>query len=336
MNISGSKVFPIKVEQVDGLRFNIVEWMLGNVCNYNCSYCSNEFKSGNKRFFDLQLYIDVCDKIIQESNEQGKKVWFKFTGGEPTMYPDLIKLLQHIKNTGNYNYLITNGSRTIRFWEEIKEAKCVDFISISHHVDQNPIIDHTIDLVKLFEDTEVTIIVNITCPTSHFDLAVTHYKTVHETAPAVVNLMHIMDSGELSEYTNEQREILLQHPLKSNDLYKVKPKPTIPKQYQYHNGIIKVKYNDGKEAIDHANNFIKKLENNFKGYSCDVGKSFIRIAHDVVQRGLCGVGEPWSIHDKKLFKTDPITCTKNTCNCVLDMLQSKRLEHGGTTNENEF
>ena len=333
MSISGSKRFPIKVEQVDGLRFNIVEWMLGNVCNYNCSYCSSEFKSGNKRFFDLQVYIDVCNKIIQESNDQGKKVWFKFTGGEPTMYPDLIKLLQYIKSTGNYNYLITNGSRTLRFWEEVKDANCVDFISISHHVDQSPAINHTIDLVNLFLDTEVSVMVNITCPTSHFDLAVKHYNTLYETVPAIVNLMHIMDSGELSEYTNDQREILVQHPLKATRLYGTKLKSSIPKQYQYHSGIVKVEYDDGTELTTHVNNFIKKLENNFKGYSCDVGKSFIRIAHDVVQRGLCGVGEHWSIHDEKMFKTDPIICTKNTCNCILDMLQSKRLDEGIHENE---
>ena len=330
------KTIPIEVEQIDGLRFNIVEWMLGNVCNYNCSYCNSEYKSGTKRFFDLQVYIDTCDKIIKESNEQGKKVWFKFTGGEPTLYPSLIKLLQHIKNTGNYNYLITNGSRTMRFWEELKESNCVDFIAISHHVDQKSSIEHTIDLVNLFVDTGTVVIVNITCPTTHFNLAVNHYNTIYETVPVIVNLMHIMDSGELSEYTDEQREILLQHPFKVTKSYSKKLKSSIPKQYQYHSGIIKVKYNDGTEVTDHVNNFIKKLENNFKGYSCDVGKSFIRISHDDVQRGLCGVGEHWSIHDETMFKKDSITCTRTTCNCMLDMLQSKRLDHGSNINENEI
>ena len=46
-------MFPIKVELVKPHTYNLVEWMLGNTCNYDCSFCHIDSKSGDKKYLDM-------------------------------------------------------------------------------------------------------------------------------------------------------------------------------------------------------------------------------------------------------------------------------------------
>ena len=114
-------VIPIKVESAVPVRFKAVEWMLHNVCNYNCSFCVPDAKEGSKRWLTLDEYKKYSDEIINATGGQPLRI--QFTGGEPTLFPDLIELLSYIKRPNVYISLITNGSRTIRWWQELKEQR---------------------------------------------------------------------------------------------------------------------------------------------------------------------------------------------------------------------
>jgi len=104
---------PVAITPVYNKPYNIVEWTLHNVCNYDCSFCGNEFKSGSNKWLTLDEYKIGVDKIIAESKSTGKLVWFKITGGEPTLFPKLIELISYIKQLGAYVSMISNGSRTL-------------------------------------------------------------------------------------------------------------------------------------------------------------------------------------------------------------------------------
>jgi len=315
-------MFPIEVKLVNPHTYNLVEWMLGNVCNYDCSFCHIDSKSGDKKYLDINTYIETCRKIIEESGD--KKVWFKITGGEPTLYPNLIELLSYIKSTGNYTYLVTNGSRTLRWWEELKEADCVDFIAISVHPEQHADISHIIEVSNMFDDTPTLMVINITCPVKYFADAVNAFDEIYKNCKAWVTLCQINDGTNMSAYSPEQIEILLSHSAKKTPTLHTKPVSKIPVKYRYHSGILEYTYDDGSTKRDHGINFVKRGEDKFYGYTCDAGKNFIRISHDTIQRAVCGVGERWSIYDDKMFMTESIKCSKLTCSCTLDLIQTKK------------
>ena len=314
--------FPIIVKSVTDQKYNLVEWMLGNTCNYDCSFCSDEFKLGDKKYLDIDVYIDICKRLIEESKDN--KVWFKMTGGEPTLYPKLIELLKFIKSTGNFTYIISNGSRTLRYWEELRDSNCIDFIAVSMHPEQKADVNHIIDLINIFKNTETIVTTNITCVPEYFDVALSSFYKIYNSCPTIINLQQINDKFGMSKYSESQKNILLMNSNKITPSFHTKLKSSIPKEYSYHTGQLTFIYNDGSTKTDHAINFIKRGEDNFNGYVCDAGKKFIRISHDRIQRAICGEGEKWSIFDKTLFATDPIECTRSKCDCTLDMIQHKK------------
>ena len=156
-----NKVIPIKLERANNPRTTrIVEWRLSNVCNFDCSFCPSIFKDGSKRFLDYEVYTSTIDRLIKD--DPTKTVWFQFTGGEPTLYPQLIELLKYIKDRGGYTSMISNGSRTIRWWKELAEANVLDRLYISHHTEQGAKVEHTIEVNNLMQATNTLVSVFVT------------------------------------------------------------------------------------------------------------------------------------------------------------------------------
>lgn len=315
------KLFPIKVEPIPARTTNVVEWMLGNTCNYDCSFCGDMFKSGSQRFLELSTYKNTIDKVINQSHH--KKTWFKLTGGEPTLYPNLIELLNYIKEKGQFTYIISNGSRTLRFWEEIKTTNSLDIIAFSYHPEQTSNIQHLLDVVELFKDTSTTVLVNITCLPKYFDEAILAFDTVKKKSIALVNLQQINDDYGMTKYSDSQKKILLNYSHTKTDNYHLKKASNISSEYAYHYGLIKYTFNDGSEVTNHAIHFIKTEQDNFFGYRCDIGIEYIRIEYEKVIRATCRAGETWSIYDENIFQKNPIICPYTKCNCTLDMLFPK-------------
>lgn len=114
------KIFPIKVEKLIPKTYRFIEWKIHNVCNYNCSFCPSRHKNGSQRWFSLDQYKSYIDKLYHLC--EGAPYWIQFTGGEPTLFPKLIELCQYIKSKNGLVSLISNGSRTLRWWEELKKA----------------------------------------------------------------------------------------------------------------------------------------------------------------------------------------------------------------------
>lgn len=76
-------------------------WNIISQCNKNCSYC---FK-----FYEDCLSYEDNKKVLNNLFEMGVNeiVW---SGGEPLLYKDILKLLKESKNMGIYNSVITNAS----------------------------------------------------------------------------------------------------------------------------------------------------------------------------------------------------------------------------------
>ncbi len=309
-------VYPIRFVPKKPSPVNTVEWMISNVCNYSCSYCAPHYHSGSERWLDFDTYKTTCDKIISESGD--KKVSFRWTGGEPTLYPRFIELLQYVKARGHYNSIISNGSRTLRWWRDLYSADCVDLLYLTYHAEQTSDYDHIIDICNMFRDCNTLVIVGLTCPPQQYDRCVEAFNAIRDRTYAIINVMQINDSGGMSKYTQIQREFLVKNSavVRPDPLYKKVVPPIVVGNMTLH-------YSDGTQHTDIVNYFIRTGQHNFKGWQCTAGQSLIRIEGTAVQRAVCGVGERWSITDPVLFKKDTIECSSSSCGCALDAMQPK-------------
>lgn len=76
-----------------------------NKCNFKCGYCNFSNRSFTVKEYDDVLFVKVIKKLLKDG------IYFKFTGGEPTLNPQLYTHLKMIKKMGGKVFLDTNGSR---------------------------------------------------------------------------------------------------------------------------------------------------------------------------------------------------------------------------------
>ena len=95
-------------------------------CNFRCGFCHNP---------DLVLAADSIKNIEVEAvlgHLKKKKNWIEgvcVTGGEPTIYPDLVKFLSELKKHGFFVKLDTNGTNPDML-KHLIDNKLVDYIAM--------------------------------------------------------------------------------------------------------------------------------------------------------------------------------------------------------------
>ena len=142
-----------------------VDWTLGNYCNYSCSYCFPGCHDGTDPVPKLNstMLSNVQHLIDQLRLANKKNIAFSFSGGEPTVYKDFIPLTQHIKSLGCCVGIVTNGSRTLKWWQ--RGVEYLDDISISiHH--EHADIDHICEVIDFLVQHRKNVIVHVMI---HFD-----------------------------------------------------------------------------------------------------------------------------------------------------------------------
>lgn len=104
------------------------ELIITEDCNFSCPYCRGleEYIYGSREVKQLSLsevkyYIDLwC--------EGTPLVNIRFSGGEPTMHPDIVEIVEYAKSKGIQRIAIsTNGSNDIALYYRLIEAGCNDF-----------------------------------------------------------------------------------------------------------------------------------------------------------------------------------------------------------------
>jgi organic radical activating enzyme len=320
------KLIPIAVEKTIPMIYKFVEWKIHNVCTYDCSFCGDRHKDGSQRWFSLDTYKEYTDKIIEACN--GKPFWIQLTGGEPTLYPDFLELLKYIKNKGGMTSVITNGSRSLRWWEELKEANVLDLLQITYHSEQTKNYEHIVDIINLFHDQPVDIHCLITHVSDTIELAfqASEFIKANTGALVIVKAMIIRDYDIYETYTDAQLKKLKLLNGVFGDLRKSKKKSTIPIFLSY-NHRIKISYDNGTTETSDPQTIMKNQENNFFGWSCNIGIDTMRVDHDLIYRGVCEAGGViQSLSSNKIsFADTPLTCDKTICFCGTDIIANKRM-----------
>ena len=297
----------------------VVNWCLGNTCNYECSYCPSALHDGSKGWPDPNVIKNFILKV--KSIHPNKKFYFEFTGGEVTVYKHFLDICKFCADNNVKVGLITNGSRTLRYWEENKEF--FDHICISFHpefADEK----HFIDVVKTVH-TDVRTHVNIMMSPEKFDYCyavANKIKDLGDLSMALQPLIH--DFGDqLFDYNDFQKKVFdKQHELITKHI-------KFTKSYDYYRGAMRMVNSDGESKVSSAHRFISDKTNDWSGWKCYAGVEQLIVDMDgSIYRGWCKEGGMIGhINNPDLsLPMNPVNCTKTMCHCNFDIMSTKIYE----------
>ncbi len=120
----------VRVGQISQLYEDLfcVSWILGRFCNYKCSYCWPYASTRTKDHRSYDQVISTIDEIKRQARDRGfNSFHFSFSGGEPTMHPQYLEILNHYsKDVADTNYqsvhMTTNLSRDIEWFKKYVDA----------------------------------------------------------------------------------------------------------------------------------------------------------------------------------------------------------------------
>jgi len=317
------KIFPIKVEKAVKADYKFIEWKIHNVCNHDCSFCGTQHKDGSQRWFSLDKYKEYTDKLVETCGDS--PFWIQLTGGEPTLYPELLELMKYMKSKGAMLSLISNGSRTLRWWTELKESKVLDNLFITYHSEQTENYRHISEVINLFQDEPIEVICLMTHVLNSIDKVFEAYDFIKDNTGAIITIKAMMfgNNDIYSQYSKEQFA-----KLNNSNWVPGNKRPTklLPSEQYKINHKLKITYNNSLSVPLDPQQLMKQQKNNFLGWDCNIGLDNMRIDYDVIYRGVCEVGSKRSLNDSKIeFTTDYISCTSKDCFCGTDMISTKIL-----------
>lgn len=103
------------------------EIIITEYCNFKCPYCrglSSEIYGERQK---KQLSLNEVKNIVDIWSDKGLKN-IRFSGGEPTIHPDLIAMVEYAKDLGVSRIAIsTNGSASLELYQKLLDAGVNDF-----------------------------------------------------------------------------------------------------------------------------------------------------------------------------------------------------------------
>jgi len=304
----------IEHSNADHARTVLVDWMLGNSCSYACSYCPKALHDGSVRWQRAEDVVAFYDLLhAHYVRHRGRRVWLQFTGGEPTMHPQIIRLLEAASERGFAVSLISNASRTLRFWQRI--APHLDSVILTYH-NEFAALDHFRDVGRHLAET-MPVHINVTMRPDHFDRTLAEAQALRDALPSAsitLKPLRVDFEDALFDYAPAQLAVM-----------NAGLPATGPAQGAMPRGTMTVSRAGGSPQKVRANEFMLRGENRWKGYLCNAGIEALRIkGSGSVTRAVCSVGgEIGRLGGEVRLPTAPIACTAEVCACVADILITK-------------
>lgn len=337
--------FPIKIVSTQKPDILEIRWNPNNVCNFKCRYCFPESNIGTYTSpKDLDLIVRNFDHFLTEYKEKlGKTtVHLKIAGGEPTLWRELGDFIERIKKLHNiYLTVISNGSRTIRWWK--KYGHLIDNVTLSYHQEQAKI-DHHIEVADVMFDLgkKTTVVVlmdplrwNECVQDIEYMKKNSKYKWFIQTAE-VIEQEHVYSQDQVTErkYTEEQKKYM------NKELKRIPGPAWFLKNIKLvKDGMIRMHesvatLDDGSTIKARPQTYINNNWNSFYGWSCDIGSEavFINWTGEIIgscQQKLYGLDFSYNILDedfvnKFVLNFKPVICQYKNCFCGPETHVSKR------------
>ncbi|MEQ1875980.1 MAG: radical SAM protein [Bdellovibrionia bacterium] len=310
----------IRHEQAQHNDFLVINWCLGNTCNYACSYCPELLHDATVPWMPYETVAAFCDRVLTHYRAQGKRnIYFEFTGGEVSHHKDFIKILKFLKERDVWTGMISNGSKHMKWWEEAKPH--LDHACISFHPESAKA-DHFKKVLRYLNDT-VTLHVNVMMLPEKFNECLELARWVEaETENITIAIQPLLKdfSDVMYPYTPEQKASL------ENQVFNIK----FTRPIKTYRGRMVKEFADGKKEIVTGPELIAKRENRWAGWECRAGLDELVVDFDGnIYRAWCMEdGRVGNVKmDKIEFPKAPVLCKRDFCHCVLDVMNERTAAH---------
>lgn len=293
---------------------------LSNVCNYKCWYCfpgSNEGDSIWPDPIQLQKSITHLVNYYLESKVVDD-IEIHFLGGEPTLWTSLGDVVQYISaNSKAKVCIMTNGSRTVRWWKEY--ATYFHNIGISVHHEQCDV-DKLIEVCNTLYDMDVHFHTVVLMDHTNWDKCIEIVDKLCSTEKKFIVLAKAIHIDGITSYTEEQQEYVSEQLKRCPDEeYLLQHSDIARKDYS-------VEFVDGSMFKTSTPTwFFTHGYISFTGYECNMGIENLFINKQGIVSGACGqhlygLGNKYNIYDRDFVKNfkpviGPVICSQPRCLC---------------------
>ena len=316
----------ISVDSHSSQGYLYLQYMFTNVCNYKCWYCFPGSNEGTHRWPEFDLIKSNFKHLVDHYKKYGKqKIVINLTGGEPTLWPGLEEFVGFFRDQGCVFSLITNGSRTEKWWRE--NSSLFDRIAISvHH--QYSDIGHVKRVADICYENSTVVETQVLMDPRNWDKCTGIVEKLRSSKKRWMISAKEVLVNEKIVYDSEQKKYF-RFPIKRwpNVFYFLKNNKLDIKRFT-------VTFENGKKQRVGNNSIVVNGWNHFKGWQCDLGVESIFITVDGTITGTCGeylygMDRHYNLHDENFISDfDPVIrstiCTKESCLCVPESNIRKR------------
>ncbi len=205
-----SNIYPDSKKLPGYLRISLLE-----ACNEKCFFCHNE---GYTHSRNKKIDSRIVEKVVDASLSLGKNK-FKFTGGEPTIEPNLTKYIRLIneKDSNSDIGIVTNALRLAQLSEDLYDAGLSSIIVSLHS--NIPEIYHKITKVNGFKMADKGIKsaqdagikdITINCVVSSINLPfINDLQTYCNNNQLKLRLLDMLPTDEYTQSVAVKRETLV-------------------------------------------------------------------------------------------------------------------------------
>lgn len=125
----------------------LLDWAPTKRCNYDCSYCPPRIHDNHSPLPDLDELKQMATDIL--TPHQHRRIQINISGGEPTLWPDLLQFVQHLDSTTERKRIriLTNGTASIQRLIELQQY-CILLISLHHEYVSDKLLNKFLDFLN--------------------------------------------------------------------------------------------------------------------------------------------------------------------------------------------
>lgn len=293
-----------------------IEFVLGNLCNWNCWYCFPGANDGNIRFPDFDITVKNLVHLVRYYKQYGKKrIFLHIVGGEPTLWPKLGEFSKILSEENCFISISTNGSRTLRWWKEF--GHYFHKVILSCHHEQMDL-EHNIQVADILYESNCLVDASVLMDPRAWDKCVDIVnglrKSKHRWTILASEVLH-----ETITYTEQQKKYLQGFIKRIPNLWYYFKNNKHPSENPV------AVFSNGRRKHLKPNWLALHKLNNFKGWDCNLGIDNITIDKFGEITGSCNENlyrqtHRFNIYDKNFaeqFKPaiTTVICSKDACWC---------------------
>jgi organic radical activating enzyme len=290
-------------------------------------------------FVPIDLAKAVLDNVAAQI--QGKDVRVTFSGGEPTVHPDFIELVEYTAAKGMQANLISNGSRSLAYYQKLAAA-LNGTITMTYHAEyanENKFLTN----ITAFQKTKAIVFVPMneaywdTCSRIFEKLLADGFYVYPKT---MMDDFGVPGAARQHKYTPEHQAYIKDtnaRAAKQNGIIRVSTSPNmvlpkapfVPKnKIKLAQRLVEITRDNGKKEIVTVHQLLANKETHMTGMDCWAGVESINITTTgkVFKADCRQDGEIGNIYKNPNFiiPTEPTTCTKQNCWCTDDLKLTKQ------------